>query len=245
MKPEEYDMMYRVEDSHWWYKGMEGITCAVLDRWYSKDRSLRILDAGCGTGAAAASYLADYGRVTGFDAAAPALRYCSLRRIRLLARASVGSIPFQNAFFDLVTSFDVLSESWVSNDLAALREFYRVLTPGGRLLLRLPALKWLRGQHDRAVNVSHRYNRREVIEKLECSGFTVQLISYANTLLFPLVWMKRWGERIFSSQDHGSDLTVSVGPANKFLAAVLACEAPVIARSRLPIGVSVIAVGQK
>jgi ubiquinone/menaquinone biosynthesis C-methylase UbiE len=245
MSPDEYDIMYRVEDSHWWYKGMERITRTVLDRWYPRSQRLHILDAGCGTGAAVAGYLADYGRVTAFDAAPSALNYCSRRRIRCLTCASVVSIPFRSAFFDLVTSFDVLSERWVSNDLAALKEFYRVLAPGGRLLLRLPALKWLRGQHDRAVNVSHRYTRHEVVEKLEGSGFSVQLISYANTLLFPVIWLKRWGDRILTPPDHASDLTLSVGPVNRLLADILACEAPFVARSRLPIGVSVIAVGQK
>jgi SAM-dependent methyltransferase len=245
MNPEEYEIMYRVEDRHWWYKGMERITRAALECWYPMGQELRILDAGCGTGAAMASYLADYGNVAGLDAAAFALDYCRLRRIQRLARASVVSIPFRDGAFDLVTSFDVLCETWVSDDLAALKELHRVLAPGGRLLLRLPAMKWLRGQHDRAVHIARRYTRREVVEKLQKGGFVVQLASYANTFLFPLVWLKRWGDRIFTSQDQASDLTISAGPANRLLASLLAWEAPLVARSRLPIGVSVIAVGQK
>jgi SAM-dependent methyltransferase len=245
MNPEEYDIMYRVEDRHWWYKGMERITRAALDRWYPKGQKLRILDAGCGTGAAMAGYLADYGNVTGLDAAACALNYCRLRRIQRLARASVDSIPFQDGAFDLVASFDVLCETWVPDDLAALKEIHRVLAPSGRLLLRLPAMKWLRGQHDRAVHIARRYTRREVVEKLQRSGFAVQLASYANTFLLPVVWLKRWGDRIFTSHDHASDLTISAGLANRLLTALLTLEAPLVARSRLPIGVSVIAVGQK
>jgi methylase of polypeptide subunit release factors len=54
MNHEEYEVMYQVEDHHWWYLGMECITCALLERALPQDRetrSLKILDAGCGTGA--------------------------------------------------------------------------------------------------------------------------------------------------------------------------------------------------
>jgi SAM-dependent methyltransferase len=237
--------MYRVEEHHWWYKGMEHITRAVLDRWYSGNSRMRILDAGCGTGAALAGFLKDYGQVTGFDVAIEAVSYSKSRQIVRLARASVVSLPFCNSYFDLVTSFDVLCEQSVTDDLAALNEFHRVLVPGGRVLLRLPALKWLCGQHDRAVHIAHRYTYREVAQKLMAGGFAIQQISYGNTIMFPLIWIKRWSERILPSRQHDSDLTINVGPLNKLLQAILALEAPLIARGRLPIGVSLFAVGQK
>jgi SAM-dependent methyltransferase len=144
-----------------------------------------------------------------------------------------------------VTSFDVLCEQSVTDDLAALNEFHRVLVPGGRVLLRLPALKWLRGQHDRAVHIARRYAHREVVEKLIAGGFAIQQISYGNTIMLPLIWIKRWSERILPPRHHASDLTFNVGPLNQFLQAILALEAPLIARGRLPIGVSLFAVGQK
>ena len=89
MELEEYAIMYYVEDIHWWYQGMGSITRAVLGRWYAPGAGLRILDAGCGTGASMTSYLAGYGQVTGFDFAGDALNFCSLRGAKRLARASV------------------------------------------------------------------------------------------------------------------------------------------------------------
>jgi SAM-dependent methyltransferase len=245
LNPEEYGIMYRVEDHHWWYRGMANISRAVLDRWYPGSTRLRILDAGCGTGSAAAGFLVEYGQVTGFDIAPIALGYCKLRRLKCLARASAVSIPFCSSHFDLVTSFDVLSDKSVSDDLAALREFHRVLVPGGRVLLRLPAQKWLRGQHDQAVDTSRRYSGREISEMLKSNGFKVQLISYANMLLFPLIVIKRWSERLSQPRIDKSDLTLNMGLLNGPLRAILSWEAPLIARGRLPIGVSLVVLGEK
>ena len=81
MNLEEYEVMYQVEDHHWWYLGMEQITCHLLDRYLPRDRNraLKILDAGCGTGAVM-KYLCRYGEVTGFDFSAEALRFSQKAR---------------------------------------------------------------------------------------------------------------------------------------------------------------------
>jgi ubiquinone/menaquinone biosynthesis C-methylase UbiE len=245
MNPEEYDIMYRAERNHWWYLGMERITRALLDRCTAGEPGLRILDAGCGTGAAMTTYLAEYGRVTGFDLSREALRYAALRGARRLVQASVMHIPFPAGSFDLVTSFDVLYERGVQDDSAALREFARVLAPGGHLLLRLPAHDWLRGRHDEAVHSRHRYNRREVVTLLREARLNLDLVSYANMFLFPFVWVKRFGERFWAQREAESDLTLSTGPFNRLLAALLSAEARLVVHHGLPLGSSVVALAAK
>lgn len=245
MNAEEYEVMYRAEERHWWYAGMHQITRAVLNRWYAPGGSLRILDAGCGTGGAMTAYLADYGQVTGFDFAAQALALCRRRGARRLARASVMQIPFADDSFDLVTSFDVLCERAVSDDVAALGEIYRVLVPGGRVLLRLPAYNWLRGQHDRAVHIRHRYTCAEIAVRLQRCGFQVEHLSYANMLLFPLAVAKRSAERLWPSRSQGSDLTLDIGPLNGPLRVILSAEARYVAQPGLPFGLTAVAVGRK
>lgn len=237
--------MYLVEDRHWWYQGMETITRAVLDRWLPSTSALRILDAGCGTGAAMTTYLAEYGMVSGVDLYPQALEFCRKRNAPRLARASVLNLPFAAASFELVTSFDVLYERAVSNEVTALTEFFRVLTPNGRILLRLPAYDWLRGQHDESVHTNRRYTKKLVRELLEQSGFIVEHLSYANTLLFPLAVIKRLGERVFPPKDKQSDLALNAGIFNNILKYILASEAPIAAHVSLPYGLSVVAVGRK
>jgi ubiquinone/menaquinone biosynthesis C-methylase UbiE len=96
MNVAEYEIMYQVENYHWWYLGMAKITKAILDRWYSSQSNLRILDAGCGTGIAMQTYLADYGKVIGFDVSSKALHYCQKRGIHRLVQASIIQIPLPN-----------------------------------------------------------------------------------------------------------------------------------------------------
>lgn len=245
MDPREYELIDRVEDHHWWYRGMEGITRALLARWYDGSPPLRILDAGCGTGSAMATFLADYGQVTGIDIHPLALKYCRKRGLSRIARASVSDLPFASAQFDMVACFDVLYEEAVENDRRALQEFARVLVPGGRVFLRLPAYDWLRGQHDRTVHTKKRYTLKEVERLLIQCGLLVDQISYANMLLFPLALIKRLGERWFPTKEASSDLEINVGWVNGLLQNTLASEAAFVAKSGLPFGLSVTAVARK
>ena len=243
MNHDEYEVMFQVEDHHWWYLGMERITCGLLDQTVGHGHNLQVLDAGCGTGAVM-RYLAPYGRVVGFDFSAEALRFCRQRGHDRLAQASVVSLPFADSEFDLIVSFDVICETGI-DDGQALREFARVLKPGGRLLLRLPAYQWMRGQHDVAVHVSHRYRRSEIMRKLQLAGLPPEKTSYANMFLFPIVAAKRWSERFRAGRQTGSDLTLDPGPLNGVLRGILSAEAPLVRSIGLPFGLTVVALARK
>ena len=244
MNPEEYEVMYQVEDHHWWYLGMRHITCHLLDRHLPRvGPALKILDGGCGTGAAM-KYLCRYGEVTGFDYAAEALRFSQKRGHTRLAQASVLEIPFARDLFDLIVSFDVICERGV-HDEQALAEFARILKPGGLVMLRLPAYDWLRGKHDIATHILHRYTRGEIGAKLKGSGFTPLCLSYANMFLFPIVVAKRLSERLFSPHQTGSDLTLDPGALNGALCTILSAEALLVSSSGLPFGLTVVAVARK
>lgn len=236
--------MYQVESRHWWYLGMAELTKSILKRWVGASAP-RILDAGCGTGSAMTTYLADLGKVTGVDLYPQALTYCQKRNASRLACASVLDLPFASASFDLVASFDVLYERGVTDERQALSEFFRVLSPNGRVLLRLPAYDWLRGKHDERVHTNRRYTKTLVKKLLEQSHFIVEHITYANMLLFPLAALKRLSERFFPQAEAQSDLSLPVGALNGFFKAVLASEAPLAATLELPYGLSVMAIGKK
>lgn len=244
MNLEEYEVMYQVEDHHWWYLGMEQITCRMLDRYLPPNGSaLKILDAGCGTGAVM-KYLCHYGQVTGFDFSAEALRFSRKRAHTRLTQASVLEIPFASQRFDLIVSFDVICETGVNDELA-LREFGRILKPGGLVMLRLPAYNWLHGKHDVATHVSHRYTRGDIKAKLERNGLTPLRLSYANMFLFPIAVAKRLSERILSPQQTGSDLTLDPGSLNGVFRSILSAEAPLVSGVGLPFGLTVVALAQK
>lgn len=233
--------MAAVEDRHWWYRGMRAIVAALLDDLYADRRDLRILDAGCGTGGNA-QFLRRYGAVVGVDLSAQALALGGRRLPGVLSRGSVLELPFASGSFDMVTSFDVLYHRAVPDEQQALSETRRVLKPGGRLLIRLPAYEFLRGKHDQAVHTRRRYTSAQARALLEGVGLVVERCSYINSLLFPLPLAQRLLERALPTLDHDqSDLALPPPLLNHALGWPLAAEAACLARGlAFPIGLSII-----
>ena len=108
--------------------------------------NLRLLDCGCGTGANLA-LLRRHGRAFGFDLTARGLAFAAAQGETTVARASIAAIPFPDAAFDVVTSFDVFYGLPDEIARASAREMARVLRPGGMLLVTTAAFEHLRGGH--------------------------------------------------------------------------------------------------
>lgn len=241
----EYARMARVEDQHWWYRGMAVLSRLLLDRFAPSTSERRLLDAGCGTGGSLATFLGQYGTAFGCDVSAIALSFDKDRRLSRIAQASVTRLPFPDEAFDIVTNFDVIYERGVDSDRAALNEMSRVMRRNGVLLLRAPAHNWLRGRHDDATHTARRYSARAIRDLLISAGLTPAHISYANAALFPAVVAKRLAERAWPPAVEASDLDWEAGRFNEPLHALLAAEAHIAAGTGLPIGLSVVAVGRK
>ena len=95
----------------------------------------RVLDAGCGTGAALAALLAQVPVVaTGIDPS-PTMIAAARRRLGTSARleeCGIEALPYDDAAFDAVLALNVLY--FADREGAMLRQLYRVLRPGGRLV---------------------------------------------------------------------------------------------------------------
>src|ERR1051326_2682800 len=245
MEREQYAIMARREERHWWYTGMRRVAMAVLDARLAGRPELKLLDAGCGTGGRPVD-LCRFGRVVGVDLAWEALEPARGRGLNRLARGSIESLPFASASFDVVTSFEVVYHLGVANDMCAFQEIRRVLKPDGPFLLRVPGHDWLRGEHDRLVHTRHRYSPDEVSGKLEAAGFAIDQLTWANAVLFPPAVAKRLLERFGSdSADAEPDLWQPPAPVNAVLERAIAIEALAIPRQvRLPFGLSVLAVAR-
>jgi SAM-dependent methyltransferase len=239
VEPSEYDNIARLEDQHWWYRGMRCIA-ADLVRRLPLSRPARILDAGCGVGGGL-KWLAEFGAPTGVDLHPLAIAY-SAQRSKRVARATVQALPFATHSFDLVASFEVLYHLAVSDDVAALREFARVLKPGGWLLVRVPAHDWLIGAHDRLVHTRHRYAGPELRQKLTAAGFNVQRVTPVGALLLPPAILRRLGQR---GDEAHTDVTLPHPRLNGALTALLSAEGHWLKWMDLPFGLSLLALARK
>ncbi|NWF80844.1 MAG: class I SAM-dependent methyltransferase [Chloroflexi bacterium] len=245
MEKSEYTTLAAVELHHWWYGGMRAISAALLDPLYRQRPGLRILDAGCGTGGDAL-FLQRYGEVIGLDYSPDAAALGAERLPGRFTRGSVLGLPFADASFDLVTSYDVLYHRGVPDEATALAETRRVLRPGGHLLIRLPAYEWLRSRHDRQVHTRRRYTARALQTMLATAGFSVERCSYVLSLLFPLAAAARLLERFTPDRGDESAMALPGPAANAVLRAPMALEAAWLGLGgNLPFGLSVVALARR
>lgn len=245
MEKEEYGRLFELEEHLWWFVGMRDISLTLLNRFLPQPGGpLAILDAGCGTGGMI-GHLRMYGSVVGVDLASHALALARLRSSERLVQGSLLRLPFPTETFDLVSCFDVIYHRAIPDDDAALAEIARVLRKEGTLLLRVPAHDRLRSHHDKAVHTRHRYARRELDEKLRRRGLHPLFMSYANCFLFPVAFAIRSLEKFIPGEDRGSEVRPTSPFTNRLLVSLLKLEARILRVTRLPFGLSLLAVARR
>jgi ubiquinone/menaquinone biosynthesis C-methylase UbiE len=252
MQTEDYEYLYRLEENFWWFAGMREITATLLDPFLPPGARL-ILDAGCGTGGNL-EWLARYagnGHVVGIDLISTAIDFCRKRNPEGLVQASATDLPFADESFDLITSFDVLVQiPGRGADDQAMREMFRVLKSGGVAFVRGAAYEWMTRGHDRALGTVRRYGLYELREKLKRAGFEILRETYANSLLFPIVAIRRLLLKRLSLADKGSDvkpLPKNLQWINRAMTSALLWEAKRLQNpsAKLPAGLSAICVAKR
>ena len=203
-----------------------------------------ILDCGCGTGHNL-TMLRQYGRAAGIDLTWTGLVYGRRRGERALAQATVTCLPFADAGFDVVTSFDVIYGLNDDAETEALREMFRILRPGGYLVLNVAALNLLKGNHSVLGQEVRRYTRATLTEHLTRAGFEIRRISYTNASIFPVVATVRLLQRLSGFKESQQDISVPPAPVNTALTAALAVEAALLRVVNMPFGSSLMALARK
>src|SRR5437016_10746769 len=183
MQAHTYAIMREVEDRHWWYVGRRRIIASWVESICRElgPRRPRILDVGCGTGANL-QMLANFGVAEGVDVSTEALDFCRARGLSKVKHGAAEALPYEDASFDLVTGLDVVEH--LDDDIAGLAEMRRVLRPGGRALLFVPAFMFLWGVQDDISHHRRRYTIPGLSERLGEAGLKVERASYANITFF-------------------------------------------------------------
>lgn len=233
----------RAERDHFWFRGFRRfIEPLVADA--AGDRRPEILDCGCGTGHNL-QMLRRYGRAYGIDLTFSGLQYARENGERAVARATVGELPFGDARFGLVTSFDVLYGLPDEVETKAISEMYRVLQPGGRLIVNVAALPSLRGNHSVLGGELRRYTRTLLANRLEAAGFRMLRNTYSNLSILPMIAAVRFTQRVRGHQGSQDEISVPPAPINLALSGLLAVEGTLLKVMDMPLGSSLLAVAEK
>src|SRR5262249_47042838 len=137
-----------------------------------------------------------HGSAYGIDLTWAGLQYARTNGAKSVARATVAALPFRNAQFGLVTSFDVLYSLPDEVEGGAIAEMYRVLEPGGTAIVNVAALEALKGTPPAPWAELRRYSRTDLTGRLERAGFHVTRATYTNLAILPLVAAVRFRQRL-------------------------------------------------
>lgn len=233
MDPAEYARMDEAEQRMWWYRALHA---RLLDALAGIDGP--ILDAGCGTGGLLAR-LAPHPLLYGVDLAPQAAARAAAKSAAAVACGSVAALPFPDGCFAAAASADVLCHAAV-DPAAALGELHRVLRPGGRLVLNLPAYQWLLSAHDRRVHNTRRVTAATLERWLVNAGFVAIRVRYWNTLLLPAMVVRR---KFRAKGAFSSDVAVFLPLMEAFFHAVCALERRI--GLPWPVGGSVLAIAER
>lgn len=241
---EALEVTSRAEATHFWFRGFRSFVVPFLEQLSAGRSDLRLLDCGCGTGHNL-PLLRQYGHAFGFDLTPAGLAYAARRGVPI-ARANITQIPFRSETFDVLTSFDVLQ--YVDDDALAMREFARLLRPGGGIVVTAAAMEVLRGGHAAFWPEIRRYSPDRLRRIAEGAGLRVVRVSYLFGSLFPMVLAARLARRLGSGNDAQKEdweMNVPPAPLNAALTWVLQGEAAVSRYVPMPFGSSLMVVAVK
>lgn len=242
MQQHTYAIMDRVEDSHWWFVGRRAILESFLRQIVQEVNSEnpKILDIGCGTGANL-EMLAQFGTAEGVDVSDDALEFCQRKGLKV-QKGLAESLPYADETFDVTTALDVVEH--LDDDVAGLREMHRVTKTGGRTLIFVPAFMWLWGVQDDISNHRIRYTKKQIIERVEKAGFTVERATYANFTFFAPILGGRTLMRLTGIKPE-SENNVNISALNGMFGKLFSYERYWLKSFNFPFGVSIIIQARK
>ncbi|MFN6962391.1 MAG: class I SAM-dependent methyltransferase [Pyrinomonadaceae bacterium] len=244
MQQHTYAIMDEVEGSHWWFVGrraiLETFLRQIIQNPKSKIQNPKILDVGCGTGANL-EMLKQFGEAEGVDVSDDALEFCRRKGLKV-QKGLAERLPFDDETFDLTTALDVVEH--LDDDVAGLKEMFRVTRSGGYSLVFVPAFMWLWGVQDDVSNHRIRYTKRQIVERLEKAGYTIERATYANWTFFAPILAGRTLMKLTGIKPE-SENNVNISALNGIFGKLFASESLWLKKFNFPFGVSIVVVAKK
>lgn len=238
MEREVYEAMAEHDERHWWYRARRQIIAELIRRKVPLPKDAKLLEIGCGTGHNL-PMLGEFGQVDALEVDPIARGMAEKRLGRTVLSSPLPALEgVPDATYDMVAALDVVEH--IPDDKAALEGISRVLKPGGKLLMTVPAHQWMWSAHDVVNHHQRRYSKRDFKRLVNESPLKLESIGYLNSLLFPLALAQRLASKLTGKED--ANLAPPAEPINQVLERVFALERRVIGRIPLPPGLSLFAV---
>ncbi len=254
MRKKEYSKIFELEENHWWFFGKRKVIFSLLKKYIGKEESadilknqndIKLLDIGCGTGIILKEF-SKYGTAYGVDFSDYAINFCKKRGLKNVSKGNANNLKFKKNSFDVVGIFDVLYHKEIKDDEKVMRDIWRILKPGGIIILTDSANMSLWSRHDVMVHARHRYTTNEIRDKLQKAQFTVEKLSYYNFFLFPLVYLvRKFDNRFNKNKEPKSNVGKTSNIINIILKEVFSLEAFLLRFIKFPFGVSVVCIARK
>ena len=167
------ELCHSLEEGSFWFRHRNELIAGTLRRFPPGGT---LFDVGGGNGYVAAgleragfpTVLVEPGR-TG---AANACR----RGLRNVINATTDEAGFAPESLDAVGLFDVLEH--IPDDLGFLQSLHRLMRPGGRIYLTVPAFQLLWSSEDEYAGHQRRYRRQSLAQVLQATGFDIEYLTY-------------------------------------------------------------------
>ncbi len=235
-----YDRMAAHDSTHWWYRARREVLSDYLTRYAALPRDARVLEIGCGTGHNL-PMLARFGSVEAIEIDSAARGIASQRLGRAVGDAPLPELPgVERGAYDLIAVLDVVEH--IADDVAALSAMRERLAPGGKILITVPAHRWMWSAHD-VVNHHHRrYSKATLRRAIEAAGLRPRKLAYFNSLLFPLAAAARVAGRVAGRED--SDDSPPAKPLNALFERVFRLERHLVGRVPMGPGVTIVTLAE-
>jgi SAM-dependent methyltransferase len=234
-----YDRMAELDERHWWYRARREVLAALIARRIELPVNARILEIGCGTGHNLAM-LKRFGRVDAVEIDGAARAIASKRLGHAVMNAPLPELPgIADRTYDLIACLDVIEH--IEHDREALAGVVGKLRPGGRVLVTVPAFPWMWSAHDEVNHHKRRYTRATLSSLIDQAGLKLEMLSWFNSLLFPIAAAARLAGRVTGRED--SDDKLPPRPVNAVFETLFGLERYAIGRLPFPPGVSLVAIG--
>lgn len=242
MEQDYEDKYHIIETQNWWFLSRRARICDMLS---DEPRNAAILDVGCSSGQLMKDLQAlGFTNLTGIDVSSVGVERAKKEGFHCLVMD--GQEPdFEPNSFDLVIASDSLEH--MEHDLKALSNWNKLLKPGGKAIIFVPAFMSLWSGHDVINQHYRRYTVGELKRKASESNFKVIQNGYWNfTLFFPIyVWRKI--KNLFANKEGipKDDFQNNGTLINRILRSIMSIENKLANFVRFPVGVSAFLVVKK